>query len=103
MEYLVVATTRTHVDLGEKKVAEAYSRLYDMIKERQKNGAVKYVGLSGPFTPMKTVIIIEAVNHEEAYKFITSLPAWNYMDNALYPLINLETAIDSVNALVERD
>jgi hypothetical protein len=100
MEYLVIATTRSHCDLAEPKIAEAFNKSYELLSERKKAGIVKYAALSGPFTPMKTLIVIEAANHEEAYEFITSLPCWCYMDNALFPLIQLESAMKSIKALL---
>lgn len=100
MLYLVVATTRSHCDLADADTAGAFQASFARLRELQDKGVVKFAGLSGPFTPMKTFVLLEAANHEEAYAFITGLPAWTYMDNALFPVISLEVAERSVKALM---
>jgi muconolactone delta-isomerase len=99
MQYLVVASTRPHCDLADPEVARAFADSYATLQERQERGTLKFAALSGPFTPMKTLLVIDVDSHEDAYRFITTLPAWTFMDNALYPLISLDTALESVTQL----
>ena len=101
MLYAVIITTRSSVIISDPAPAKALHKSVEMIKKWQQEGAVKFVGLTGPFTPMKTLVIMEATSHEEVFSRLASLPGTPYTDNAIYPLISLDSVAEYLGKLAQ--
>lgn len=99
MLYVIQSTTRDSVIISDAAPAKALHASIRKILEWKQQGIVKFVGLTGPFTPMKTLIIVEAESHEEVFRLLASLPGTPYTDNAIYPLISLENVEQYLAAL----
>ncbi|MFN4182502.1 MAG: hypothetical protein ACK4G3_04785 [bacterium] len=78
-----MTTTREDVDISIPAIARAMLQSAQTLQTWQTQGIVDTVCLTGPFTKLKTLVILNEVDHDAVFNRIGQLPAVPYLDIAI--------------------
>lgn len=82
------------VTLGENVIIPSFKML------AEGEGSKKFVGGELP-GQRAWVIIADFPNHEEANKWVMSLPFWNLQHVEIMPLVSFQSQLDSINKMIQ--
>lgn len=99
MKYVLITTTRDSVDVSVPAIAQAFLSSAQQLQQWQQQGIVDVVGLTSPFTPMKTLVVMNAADHNAVFDLIAQLPSLPYMNVSINPFVDWARVIAYLQSL----